>query len=163
MSMQQFDLSTACANPSCNHQPDNHIKSEDGIVICNGDISCKCEGFIPHVLRNFALEVEMQKEKLVKLSERVKYILEKIPPTRNASDKNFAKIYWEIWHGFKIRKLVPQKLDTETWKRLPESDRINRAKRKVKQYNPELETYDVTMRKHQEALFQAVSEWSIEQ
>jgi len=143
-----------CAN--CFHPEDNHK------VICNADFTCLCEKFIPPVLAKFAQEIEMQKSKLKTVSERCQYILSKIPPTRNAGEKTFAKIYREIWYGFKIRK-EGTSINTEEFLRMKHDDTINRQKRMVKHDNPELQTYKKEMLIHQSALYQAIIEMAIEQ
>lgn len=137
----------------CFHQRSNH----EGTSICNGDITCLCEKFVEPVLEKFAMEIEMQKQKLKSVYDRCKYILEKIPQTRNAGEKSFAKIYREIWYGFKIRK-DGTKLTTQEWKRMKHDDTINRQKRQVKVDHPELSTYDKEVLYHQTALYQAIVE-----
>lgn len=151
---QQY--STKCANPRCNHPKENHVE-----LVCTGDLLCMCSHYMEPELYAFAQEVEAQKMILKTVEKRAKFILEKIPTTRNASEKSFPKIYWEIWEGFKIRKGTPQALDTDTWKRLTKADAINRAKRKVKAENPELATYNPATIERQSQLFQAYSEWAV--
>ncbi len=140
-----------CGNPSCNHEEENHKG------ICNGSLTCLCQKFIHPVLEEFAQEVEVNKAKLKSVYQRCKFILEKIPPTRNAREKGFAKIYREIWYGFKIRK-EGTKITTKEWKRMKHDDTINRQKRFVKVDHPELKTYDSKLMFHQTALFQAIIE-----
>jgi hypothetical protein len=120
-----------------------------------------CERFIPQVLFDSAQEIEKIKSETKKIYLRCKFILEKIPRTRNATEKTFPKIYKEIWYGFKIRK-EGTKLTTDEWKRMPTDDQINREKRRVKQHYPELKTYDPNVIKHQENTFQAMLELAIE-
>ena len=119
-----------------------------------------CEKFIPQVLYDFAQEVEQIKSEGKQIYMRCKFILEKIPPTRNATEKTFPKIYKEIWYGFKIRK-EGTKITTDEWKRMPSDDRINREKRRVKQHHPALKTYDPNVVQHQETTFQAYLEMAI--
>ena len=140
----------------CHHVESCHISS-----ICNGSITCLCPKFIPAILVEFAQEVEMQKDKLKSVYCRCKYILERIPPSRNAGEKTFAKIYREIWYGFKIRK-EGTTLNTEEWNRLPNQDTINREKRRVKQKFPQFATYDKEILLEQTAIFQALVEMAIE-
>lgn len=109
----------------------------------------------------FAHRVEEEKHLRKDFYRRCEFILREIPATRNAGEKSFAKIYKEIWFGFKIRK-EGTKLTTDEWKRLPHDDTINRAKRKVKQDNPELATYDKEVLWHQTAIYQALLEMSVE-
>ena len=120
-----------------------------------------CPKYIPQELYDSAQEIEKIKSETKQIYEKCKYVLEKIPPTRNATDKSFPKIYKEIWFGFKIRK-EGTKYTTDEWKRMPSDDKINREKRRVKQHHPELKTYDPKMIKHQEATFQAYMEMAIE-
>lgn len=141
-----------CAD--CNHFEFNHAGA-----VCNGDLTCMCLKFIRPALVAFAQEIEMQKAKLRSVYARCKYILEKIPPTRNAGEKTFAKIYREIWYGFKIRK-EGTKLTTEEFKRMKHDDTINRQKRQVKADNSSLATYDPEILYHQSALYQAIIEMS---
>lgn len=154
MSQQQF--SNLCANPRCNHPKENHIE-----IVCTGDLMCMCNKFIEPEIYAFFQEVEAQKEKLKTVEKRCKFILERIPTTRNCSEKSFPKIYWEIFEGFKIRKGSPQALDTDTWKRLTPMDTINRSKRKIKAEHPELATYNPDVIERQSQLFQAYSEWAV--
>lgn len=145
-----------CAD--CYHPKENHLSGG----VCSGDLTCMCPRFIEPILYHFAQLVEKEKIVRKKIQKRCEFILEKIPQTRNAGEKSFAKIYWEIWHGFKIRKGNPQALDSDTWKRLPNADTINRAKRKVKQLHDNLKTYDPRIIEQQTAIFQAMLELTAE-
>lgn len=135
----------------CHHANENHGG------ICSGSIECFCEEFVEPVLENFAQQVEKYKAEHKGVFKRVKYILTKLPPTRNAGEKTFAKIYREIWYGFKIRK-DGTKLTTEEWKRMKHDDTINRQKRLVKAEYPDLATYDPKVLFEQTALYQAIIE-----
>lgn len=146
-----------CGNPKCSHPEENHKGS-----ICNGSIDCFCEKFVIPELHTFAQEVEVQKAKLKSVFDRCRFILEKIPPARNAGEKTFAKIYWEVWYGFKIRR-EGTKITTDEFKRMKHADTINRQKRMVKQKHPSLATYDPKVLYHQTALYQAIVEMAIEQ
>jgi len=141
----------------CFHPQENHKSS-----ICSGSITCLCERFVIPELVLFAQEIEMQKSKLKTVFDRCKYILSKIPPTRNAGEKTFAKIYREIWYGFKIRKEGTE-INMKQFLRMKHDDTINRQKRMVKQKNPELQTYSKKMQIHQTALYQAIIEMAVEQ
>jgi len=143
-----------CGNPSCNHEEENHKG------ICNGSFTCLCQKFIPPVLEEFAQEVEVNKAKFKTVYQRCKFILVKIPASRNAREKAFAKIYREIWYGFKIRK-EGTKITTDEWKRMEHDDTINRAKRLVKADHPNLQTYDSKVLMHQTALYQALIEIAV--
>jgi len=136
----------------CHHVESCHISS-----ICNGSITCLCPKYIPTILVEFAQEVEMQKDKLKSVYKRCKYILEQIPPSRNAGEKTFAKIYREIWYGFRIRK-EGTSLNVKEWKRMEHDDTINRQKRLVKADYDNLATYKKEMLYHQTALWQAIIE-----
>lgn len=144
-----------CGNPRCNHPEENHKTA-----ICNGDLTCFCEKFVQPELEKFAQEVDMFKAKFSDDIKRAKFILEKIPTTRNAGDKSFPKIYKEIWYGIKIRK-AGTNLTYDTWKQTPSDDWINRAKRHVKEDNPELRTYNPKVLFEQTALYQAMVEMAI--
>jgi len=144
-----------CAD--CFHEESNH----DGIV-CSGSIECRCEKFKPPYLAFFAQRIDEEKLKRKTIKERCEFILEQIPQTRNAGEKSFAKIYWEIWYGFKIRSNNPQSLDKKTWDRLPNADTINREKRRCKQFNDDLKTYSKEVLFHQTAIYQALMEMAIE-
>lgn len=150
---------TNCGNPKCNHPQENHVKS-----ICDGAIDCMCEEFIVPELAAFAAEVEVHKAKRWGLHERCKYILEKIPPSRNAGEGSFPKIYLEIWHGVKIRAKIADCtiINTKLDKELPLKDSINREKRRVKQLNPSLRTYSAKVLLHQSAIWEALMEMSAE-
>lgn len=146
---------TTCAD--CFHSKENH---KDGV--CSGSLTCMCSKYNPPFLFEFAQRVEQEKHLRKGVKKRCEYILENLPTTRNCSEKSFAKIYWEIWHGFKIRKKTPQVLDLETWKRLPHADLINREKRRCKQFNSQLKTYNKEVLWHQTAIYQALLEMSAE-
>ena len=122
---------------------------------------CFCEKFVEPVLAAFAAEVEVYKAKRWNIFDKCKYILEKIPQTRNAGEKTFAKIYNEIWFGFKIRASGTS-LTTEEWKRMPNQDTISRERRRVKQLNPSLATYSPKVLMHQTAIWEALMEMSTE-
>lgn len=143
-----FDL---CVN--CGHRKDVHHSG-----VCNGDLSCLCSDFIEPLFDMFKQKVEAFKIKFKNIKKRCEFILTEIPQTRNAGEKTFYKIYIEIYHGFKIRKGTPQVLDTETWKRLPNQDTVNRAKRSVKQFNEELKTYSPKTIIEQNVIFEAMLE-----
>lgn len=124
-----------------------------------GDLTCKCEKFVPNELYQFAMEIESAKNKIKDIKRRCQIILEKIPQSRNAGEKTFYKVYIEFWHGFKIRKGSSTSLNTDMWKILPNQDTVSRAKRLVKQHNDDLKTYDPEMIKRQEVMYQAVLEF----
>lgn len=147
-----IQLSKDCAN--CFHSKESH---HDGV--CMGDLSCQCFEFVSSELNQFAGEIEKAKHELKKIEERCKWILEKIPQTRNAGEKTFVKIYNEIWYGFKIRKYNASTMDKETFDRLPNADSINRAKRKVKHDHQELQTYSPEMLKKQGIYQMGILEW----
>jgi len=155
-----YDLQTltrsSCAE--CFHNKENHY--EKGV--CTGDLTCRCDHYVEPFLYAFAQRVEEEKHIRKSINKRCEFILEKIPQTRNAGEKSFAKIYREIWYGFKIRK-EGTKLTIEEWKRMPHDDTINREKRRCKQWNEELQTYDVKVQWEQTAIYQALLEMSIEQ
>lgn len=136
-----------------------HDKSSHHDGVCMGDLSCHCFTFVENELYNLALEVEKAKLTIKSIEKRCKFLLEKIPQLRNAGEKSFYKVFIEFWYGFKIRKGEPSKMDTDTWKRLPNQDTVNRAKRKVKQHNDDLKTYDPETLRKQEVMFQAITEW----
>lgn len=110
----------------------------------------------------FAQRVEQEKHIRKSIRKRCEFILKEIPQTRNAGEKSFTKIYWEIWHGFKVRVNNAQVLDKKTWDRLPNSDLINREKRRCKQYDDELKTYSKEVLWQQTAIYQALLELSVE-
>ncbi len=138
----------------CFHPRENHG------AICSGSIECFCEEFIEPVLEEFAQRVEKYKAEHKGLYKRAKFILTKIPTTRNAGDKSFPKIYKEIWYGVKIRK-AGTNLTYDVWKKIPSDDWINRAKRHVKEEYPELKTYNPKVLFEQTALYQAMMEMAI--
>ena len=144
-----------CAD--CHHEEENHDSA-----ICSGDLTCLCTRFLPPILEAFAAEVEMQKDKLKTVYQRCLFILRKIPPARNAGEKTFAKIYREIWYGFKIRK-EGTSINTAEWKRMVHDDTINRQKRAVKASYESLRTYEPEMLYHQTALWVAIVEQATEQ
>lgn len=149
--MSQTVNTNVCAN--CYHDKTVH---KDGV--CMGDLSCQCFNFIENELYNFAMEVEKEKLARKSIYKRCKYILEKIPQTRNAGERSFYRIFIEIWFGFKIRKGTPMVMDDTWWKRLPNQDSISREKRRVKKDHPELGTFDPNVLEHQKIIYQACLE-----
>ncbi len=147
----------------CFHPKENHkqIEGTNDCHICTGSIECRCEHFEIPFLVEFAQKIEMVKSVRKTIRSRCEYILEMIPKTRNAGEKTFAKIYKEIWYGFKIRK-DGTKLTTEEWKRMPHDDSINREKRRCKQHNENLQTYSKEVLIEQSAIYQALMELAIE-
>lgn len=146
----------------CFHEKDNHINIDGSPkCVCNGSLECRCEMFEEPFLVDFAHEIEKEKSIRKSIRERCEYILEKIPQTRNAGEKTFAKIYNEIWYGFKIRKSGTV-MDSETWKRLPNQDTINREKRRCKHDNENLKTYSPEVIRKQTVIYQALLEMSAE-
>ena len=143
-----------CAD--CFHEEANHQGA-----VCSGSITCMCETFKTPFLAAFAQEIEKVKAEYRSTQKRCEYILEKIPPLRNAGEKAFAKAYKEIWYGFKIRK-NGTKITIDEWKRMPHDDLINRAKRLAKEDRPELKTFDKKVMIHQTAIYQALMEMAIE-
>lgn len=153
MSEQSFQpLCAKCFHPETNHAS----------LICNGSLTCMCEKYIAPYLYEFAQLIEKEKSERRSIMKRCEFILKHIPQTRNAGEKSFAKIYWEIWEGLKIRKNNPQALDSDTWKRLTPADTINREKRRSKQWNEELRTYDNKVIEKQTILFQTYMELAVE-
>jgi hypothetical protein len=143
---------TLCAN--CHHEEEAHA------LICRGDITCLCEKFVPPILFEFAQKIDRAKDELKTHYQRCKWLLEKLPATRNAGSKTFYKVYCEIWHGVKIRKELG--ITTKEWKAMPVSSTVNRSKRFVKQDHPELGTYSPQMLIEQSALWEAIVEMAIE-
>lgn len=139
----------------CFHEESNHE------AVCNGSLTCLCTKFETPFLNLFAQLVEKEKFERKTIFKRCEFILEKIPQTRNAGEKSFAKIFKEIWYGFKIRK-DGTKLTTDEWRRMPHDDTINREKRRCKQWNEQLKTYSPQVIFQQTAIYQALMEMSIE-
>src|SRR5689334_21258929 len=133
--MSLSSTTPAATSTKCTHGRIYHHDS-----VCMGKLECQCSTFVEPILFELGQRVEEEKHIRKSIYKRVQYILEKIPQTRNAGEKTFAKIYWELWEGFKIRKGDPQVLDLDTWKRLTPADTINREKRRVKHDHPELAT-----------------------
>jgi len=151
-----------CFHPKENHKPIDGAAADSYIShICNATIDCNCQHYEEPYLVDFAQEIEKAKYEITIVYDRCVYILQKIPKTRNASEKTFGKIYNEIWHGVKIRK-TGSNLSTEVWDRAKPSDSINREKRRAKKKHPELQTYDPKVIKKQAALFEAYMELAAE-
>jgi predicted acetyltransferase len=109
----------------------------------------------------FAQRVEKEKHDRKSIKKRCEFILVNIPTTRNAGEKTFAKIYYEIWHGFKIRVKTSTVIDKTVWDRLPNQDTINREKRRCKQWDDEIKTYSPEVRLEQTAIYQALLEMAV--
>lgn len=139
----------------CFHDESNHG------AVCSGSLTCLCQKYETPILNEFAQLIEKEKSERRSIYKRCEFILEKIPQTRNAGEKTFAKIYREIWYGFKIRK-DGTKLTTDEWKRMAHDDTINREKRRCKQWNEELKTYSPEVLMKQTAIYQALMEMAIE-
>ncbi len=153
---------TNCSNANCDHPLENHINMDGSEkCICNGSITCTCEKFEVQVLEDFAQRIEVEKAKRKSIYDRAYWLLENLEPIRNAGERTFYKVYIEIWYGFKIRKAGTM-IDTKVWERLPNQDSVNREKRRVKQKNPDMATYDKEVLMHQTAIFQALVEMAVE-
>lgn len=156
-----------CFHPKENHKkvemPDSYEKVPGSYQshICTGSISCDCQHYEEPVLVEFAQEIEKIKFKIKSIYQRSKYILEKIPPTRNAGEKTFPRIYREIWYGFKIRKEGTE-ITMAQHRRMPHDDSINREKRRVKAANHTLQTYDATVVERQGIVYQCYLELAAE-
>jgi len=156
-----IDMSLSLNKPATTCAKCFHIKEAHHDGVCMGDLSCQCFKFEEPFLFEFAQRVEEEKHIRKSIYNRVQYILENIPQTRNAGEKTFYKIFIESWYGFKIRK-EGMKMSTEVWERLPNQDSVSREKRRVKHDHPELATYDKTVLQHQNAIFMALLEMSYE-
>ncbi len=141
-----------CEN--CHHFSENHA------AVCNGSIECLCEKYISPVILEFAQAIEKYKASNKAIYDRVKFVLEKIPSSRNASEKQIGDIYREIWYGFKIRA-TGTSITTKERNRMPGDDSINRQKRFVKADNPQLRTYDSKVQWEQSALYLAIKEMAV--
>ena len=69
---------------------------------------------------------------------RVKFILQEIPNLRNAGDKSFPRAFKKLVYGLNQNEPIPRGI----WKNLPTDDYINRAKRNVQQFNPDLAKFN---------------------
>jgi len=151
-----------CFHPKVNHKPIDGAPADSYIShICTATIDCSCEHYEEPYLVEFAQDIEKAKYEITKIYDRCVYILDKIPRTRNASEKTFGKIYNEIWHNVKIRK-GGSNLTTDVWDKAKPSDSINREKRRAKKNHPELQTYDPKVIKQQTVLFEAYMELATE-
>jgi len=142
-----------CAN--CFHERDNHG------VVCSGSITCLCEKYIEPALVEFAQKIEKAKHHYKSLKDRAEYLLEHIPQIRNAGEKSFYAVFIWVWYGFKIKKGT--ELNQKIWKRLPNQDSVNRAKRFVKHDREDLQTYNKEVLIEQTAIYQALCEMAIGQ
>ncbi len=150
-----------CAD--CFHPKENHELVDGGPnAICNGSLQCRCEHYQEPFLVEFAQFIEKEKARRRSIKARCKIILERIPQTRNCHDKTFPKIYKEVWHGFKIRKHGSTLFTTDKWNEMPADDDINREKRRVKEHNDNLKTYDPKVLRKQELVFQTMLELAAE-
>ena len=146
---------TTCAD--CFHSKESH---HDGV--CMGDLTCQCPKFVEPFLFEFAQRVEQEKHTRKSITKRVKWMLEELPTTRNAGEKTFYKIFIEVWYGVKMRKNSGTTMTKEVWDRLPNQDAVSREKRRVKQNNPELASYDKEVIQQKTAIYQALLEMSYE-
>jgi len=156
-----------CFHPKENHEPADLPRDYENDLnnfpshICTGSLECTCQHYEEPFLTNMAQEVEALKAKLKTLYQRSRYILQKIPPTRNAGEKSFGRIYREIWYGFKIRAAGTE-ITTEQYRRMPHDDSINREKRRVKAANSALQTYDPSVIEKQGIIYQCYLELAAE-
>lgn len=127
-------------------------------------MTCRCDHYNPPYLYEFAHRVEEEKHKRRGIFPRIKWMLEEIPPMRNAGEKAFYKIYIEMWYGVKIRKNTGIVLTTDVWDRIPNQDTVSREHRRVtdSKHHPELGSYDKEVEWHKTAIFQALLEMSVE-
>jgi len=151
----------------CFHAKEHHTPvdgSNGKIDTCSGSIDCRCEHFEESYLVEFAQDIEKHKIICKTIKHRAGYILDKIPQMRNAGEKSFAKVYREIWYGIKVRKNAQDctTITTALHHKIPHDDSINREKRRCKQWDAELRTYDPKIIKKQAAIFEAYMEMAIE-
>ena len=135
-----------------------HSREYHGVV-CSGSITCLCEKFIESYLVEFAQKIERVKHQYRSLYDRAEYLLALIPQIRNAGEKSFYAVFIWVWYGFKIKKGT--ELNQEIWKRLPNQDSVNRAKRFVKHDREDLRTYKKEVLIEQTAIYQAICELAI--
>ncbi len=150
-----------CAN--CFHSKYNHkpIEGYDNCHICTGSLECRCEKYEEPYLTEFAQNIEKEKVKRWSIFDRCEHILKTIPQIRNSGEKTFYKIYIEIWFGFKIRA-ASTSLTKKEWDRLPNQDTVSRERRRVKQHNPDLESYDPKVIKGKAAIYETLMEMATE-
>lgn len=141
-----------CEN--CFHKKENHQEGS----FCTGDLTCMCQKFIEPFLNEMAQEIELYKHNAKTIRDRCKFLLEKYPHLRNATEKTFCKVYKSIWYGFWPSKKTIY--DNEKFKRMPHDDSINREKRRIKA--KDLPTIDDIILEHQQRKFEAYMELAIE-
>ncbi len=117
----------------CFHPQDNHDEGH----FCTGSFSCMCQHYeVP--VSEFINEIEKSLTTMKTCKNKVKFILQKIPNLRNAGEKKFARAYRNLVYGLKQNDPIPRGL----WLQIPHDDTINRAKRNIQQFNPELAKND---------------------
>jgi len=127
---------TKCAQPFCSH----HHSDIDGICLTKGCI-CSPELFIPvdngnPGYRNFAYHQKVLST-MHDVHQKVQWMLEAIPGTRNMADWEFIKTCWHYFIGFQFGDQWTQDwFDKIAIECQPET--IRRARQKV--CHPELET-----------------------
>jgi len=69
-------------------------------------------------------------EQYSKIEEKVKYILDNIPETRDMKNKDFVFLYWDLVHGLNI-------INNETIRKLTDPESIRRCRQALVEHEPE--------------------------
>jgi hypothetical protein len=124
-----------CLNCKHEHFYDEMLKA----WIC-AKITCYCRNFIEseHSFENHQKYIKSMDE----IKDKVYYMLDKMPTTRNLPDKAFIFAYWHLNNDFS----VGMQLDGKTYYYLAPPCSIERARRKCVEDNPDFAAYDETVR-----------------
>ena len=113
----------------CGHSGNDHLFS-DGTEVCKIQ-GCWCMCFNEAIGDNSVIpRYQKYLEQYEKTEDKVRYILEYIPETRNLKNKDFVFFYWHMVHKLSI-------VNNETIKKLTDPESIRRCRQLLVQHNPE--------------------------
>ncbi len=120
-----------CGN--CNHTHTFFFDddSEETLNFCS-DKTCVCERYESMVVPD---RISFYANNIGRTVDRVRYVLSNLGFMRNLSDKWFTLYYWQYIEGWNMWK---SPLTQELSHKLTEAGALTRARRKLKELNPDL-------------------------
>lgn len=111
----------------CGHSGNDHIFSLGDEVCTMQGCSCLC---FKEAIGDNSVIPRHQKylEQYEKTEDKVRYILENIPETRNLKNKDFVFFYWHMVHKLSI-------VNNQTIKQLTDPESIRRCRQLLVQHN----------------------------
>lgn len=111
----------------CGHSGNDHVFSE-GTEVCNIQ-GCWCMCFNEAIGDNSVIPRHQKYlEQYEKTEDKVRYILENIPETRNLKNKDFVFFYWHMVHKLNI-------VNNEVIKHLTDPESIRRCRQLLVQHD----------------------------